>query len=469
MIGHFTTADMCNFSDFKELEPFLDIINGTLVTIQKPVRVGSVNVILRDTGLLTSPGSTLDKIGKVIDYPKKEIDKKYYNDMRSLLNTERDTFVDYAMGDSLVALKFAIIMEIKNNLLGKTKIPLTITQLSGNNLIQEWSKSKYPGYDLSVNYKIGEVSEWCTPLELRSGHSVLSSLPYYIASYNGGRNESFMLGYDMENTWFDADLNGAYSTAMCNAGHPDYNNWTELLPSELELLSDNDLINSYIVIHTGYDYTVSRKDFKLTSVEINEAFKAVKNSLKFRVSKNEFKLLFRSKLNEVRDIKKSKLLECYSYVENTSNENYLKSSVGVKQHLQSWDSVKLLPQHKYPVLFDRIDNSTTAYVLKGEGYFTGIEYMLARKQGCRFNFKRIIRIPFDTSIEKPFGSYIKNMTAERSKYPKGNINNEVYKLMMNAMYGQLTQGISNKKNFDNRTKQMIKAPIGKFSNPIIGS
>jgi hypothetical protein len=159
MIGHFTTADMCNFNDFKELEPFLDIINGTLVTIQKPVRVGSVNVILRDTGLLTSPGSSLEKIGKVIDLPKVGINKEYYNDMKSLLVGDRELFVSYAMGDSLIALKFAILMEIKNNLLGKTKVPLTITQLSGNNLIQEWSKSKYPGYDLSVNYKIGEVSE----------------------------------------------------------------------------------------------------------------------------------------------------------------------------------------------------------------------------------------------------------------------------------------------------------------------
>lgn len=470
LIGHFTTADMCNFNDFKSLEPFLDIINGTFVTIQKPVRVGNVNIILRDTGLLTSPGSSLEKIGVVVDNPKIKIDKKYYNNMKSLLVDNKELFISYAMGDSLIALKFAIFMEIKNNLLCQTKIPLTITQLSGNNLIQEWTKSKYPGYDLSVNYKIGEVSEWCTPLELRSGHSVLSSLPYYIASYNGGRNESFMIGYDFDNTWYDADLNGAYSTAMCNAGHPDYNNWSELTSKELELLNDSDLINSYIVIHSEYDYTISKKDFKLTSIEINDAFTLVKKSLKNKVSKNKFKILLKCELDKIREVKKVDLLKSYSYLENSNTGNYLKDSkVFINNHLQLWGSVNLLPQHKYPVLFDRVDNNTTGYVLKGEGYFTGIEYMLAKKQGCRFKFKRIIRIPFDQSIEKPFGLYIQKLTKERSKYLKGTLNNEVYKLMMNAMYGQLTQGISNKKKFDNKTKQMIKSPIGKFSNPIIGS
>lgn len=54
---------------------------------------------------------------------------------------------------------------------------------------------------------------------------------------------------------------------------------------------------------------------------------------------------------------------------------------------------------------------------------------------------------------KPFHAIIKNIKAKRGEYPKGTVNNLIYKEMGNSIYGNVVRGLSNKKNFDSLTEK----------------
>jgi hypothetical protein len=77
----------------------------------------------------------------------------------------------------------------------------------------------------------------------------------YISNYKGGRNESFMIGKDNgKTTWYDYDLTAAYASAMCMLGNPNYDLLRHLTPSEVEDMSDKELIYSYTVLKVNFEF-----------------------------------------------------------------------------------------------------------------------------------------------------------------------------------------------------------------------
>ena len=79
----------------------------------------------------------------------------------------------------------------------------------------------------------------------------------FIANYKGGRNESFMYGYDDNVLIYDYDLTSAYTTVLYNIGQPDYRNLTKLTYDDLLLLTDKELLFSYTIIKGDFWYPVS--------------------------------------------------------------------------------------------------------------------------------------------------------------------------------------------------------------------
>lgn len=133
---------------------------------------------------------------------------------------------------------------------------------------------------------------------------------------------------------------------------------------------------------------------------------------------------------------------------------------------------------KYPSIPCYVDKTTTVYPLEGEGFLTGPEYLLAKNQGCQFTIKSAFMIQPKTKFDvakktdvliKPFYGIIKNIQALRREYPKGHINNMMYKEMGNGMYGNIVRGMSNKKSFDAATGKMNKITSTELSNPILAS
>jgi hypothetical protein len=70
---------------------------------------------------------------------------------------------------------------------------------------------------------------------------------------------------------------------------------------------------------------------------------------------------------------------------------------------------------------------------------------------------------------KPFNAIINNLKTLRRQFPKGTVNNMLYKELGNGIYGNIVKGLSNKKEFDVLTGQMSRIKASVLSNPILAS
>jgi len=390
-IGHLTSADLSVLKDFDTIKDNLDIVNGCFVTIGKPMLIDNVNVIIRDTMLL-APGlkKSLGAIGSLYDTKLNKIDiGNNINNMKHFLKENPVLFEHYALQDAVITLIHASFMEDFNFSIGSIGIPLTLSTLSRNYILNKWRLEGYNGYQITPEFLLGDVLKGQTPKGLNYLKTTGQKMSLYISNYKGGRNESFMYGIDNQINWFDYDLISAYTTAMAMLGDPDYSKGKIISKIDLSRMSKEDILYSFIII---------KCTFKFPSII------------------------------------------------------------------------------KYPSIPCFLDETTTIYPLEGSAVLTGSEYLLAISQGCELKIEEIYWIPFkqlikndETVVVKPFELCIKELQNKRVLYPKGSINNLIYKDIGNSIYGLTVKGMSNKMKFDIKTKQTIRMGSGVLSNPIIAS
>lgn len=170
---------------------------------------------------------------------------------------------------------------------------------------------------------------------------------------------------------------------------------------------------------------------------------------------------------------------------------------------------------KYPCIPQNVDEFTAIYPRTGKSVITGFEYLLAKNLGCKFKKVHAVSIPFkardgdgeevalkiplnyrgeldDENVKKegeflenlmrenidllnafssdaPFINIENKIQAERRKHPKGTFNNLFFKLIGNAGFGLVCQGLGSKRKFDIKTKGMTIMSAGELSNPIIAA
>lgn len=255
-IGHLTSADLSMMNDFDEIKDKLDIVNKSFVTLNRSLLIDGVNVSIRDTMLLAPGGKkSLDSIGRMYNLPKIEIPMYYKDKMDRLLKDNPVLFKDYAMQDAVIALIHGGFMEVFSNQIGGVGIPLTLSGLSSNYIKHFWDKVNYEGYQFSHEYLLTNVSKTNTP----KGFSVVKDVGlmnnYFIASYRGGRNESFMYGKDFGDcVWYDYDLVSAYTTAMAGLGTPDYRNGRMISLDDFNKLGWKNQVYSYTVLKVKFKF-----------------------------------------------------------------------------------------------------------------------------------------------------------------------------------------------------------------------
>lgn len=110
---------------------------------------------------------------------------------------------------------------------------------------------------------MNDSSKTQTPKGLFSVGSIGLNISKYIANYKGGRNESFMYGIDDDFKWFDYDLVSAYPTAMSLMGDPNYRKGKYLDKKDFELMSDKEIVFSYIMINCSFNFP---KEVKYPSI-----------------------------------------------------------------------------------------------------------------------------------------------------------------------------------------------------------
>jgi hypothetical protein len=150
-------------------------------------------------------------------------------------------------------------MEEFNFNLGSIGVPLSLSSLGRKSVKSIWSETKYHGYQISSTYSLGDVAKTMTPKGLNSIKSIGFVLPFYIANYKGGRNECFMYGVDRDTRWYDYDLASAYTTVMSMAGHPDYAGYRRLTITDLNKLTNDEILFSYLIMSVEFEFPTNTK------------------------------------------------------------------------------------------------------------------------------------------------------------------------------------------------------------------
>jgi hypothetical protein len=213
--------------------------------------------------MLLAPGGSksLASIGKLYgeDFNKIQLTKDEIENMDVLLKENKAKFETYAVRDALISLVHASWMEDFNFSLGGLGIPLSLSSIGRKYVKNIWALEKYPGYQISHKYLLGDTSSTITPIGLNMIKNIGLILPYYTSNYKGGRNESFMYGLDKETMWYDYDLISAYTTVLAKAGHPDYANFKRLKEEELKKMPKSEILYSYLIIKASFSFNESVK------------------------------------------------------------------------------------------------------------------------------------------------------------------------------------------------------------------
>ena len=234
---------------------------------------------------------------------------------------------------------------------------------------------------------------------------VCRDLPTYLASYRGGRNESFMYGKSDGQTWYDYDLTSAYTTVMSLLGDPVYRKSRRLTGREVCSMSDDDLLFNYVVIDVEFEFDKG----------------VVYPNIPVRVDDNV----------DVYPMKGRSVV--------TGPEFLVARNSGCKLDVK-YGVITPFSQ----LTADKGENGGDVTEDKG-GDVNGLVY------------------------EAPFRSIIKGLQEKRREYSKKTFHNLMYKQIGNSVYGQVSMGMSGKKRYDVASKSFVRVDGGSLSNPMLAS
>jgi hypothetical protein len=217
LIAHWSLAELQTFKDFNTIKSAFDSVRGTYITMAAPYEVNTlidketqtfvdIELILNDTMLLAPPGhQSLASLGRVIDFPKIEVDQGFKERMDLLLKQNPQLFYEYAIGDSVIALTYwiaihAISQESIGPKLFQTVGALAIGYFTAYLKKAGITRKNFHGKDSSNFERYKSIAA---------------------QSFHGGRGESFCAGILTE-PFYDVDLSGAYAIGMAHLPRLDH-------------------------------------------------------------------------------------------------------------------------------------------------------------------------------------------------------------------------------------------------------
>ena len=124
-----------------------------------------------------------------------------------------------------------------------------------------WKEHDFPDIQRIDEYSIGDSEKLLTPKGIQTTGNFAALLPLFKGAYHGGRNESFMYGFDLNYHAYDYDIVSAYATALAFVGQLDYDKGfilsSKVTPQEL-----TEWIYSEALFNCSAAFTV---DFKFPS------------------------------------------------------------------------------------------------------------------------------------------------------------------------------------------------------------
>jgi len=308
-------------------------------------------------------------------------------------------------------------------------------------------------------YGLKNLSKVFTPTGVELAGDLPFYISYYLGSYHGGRNESFIYGLIRE-TVYDYDLPGAYPTAMSLIDYPDWRRkevFLEMSGEEFMKNYKDFLFQSYTALKVEFNFP-DTVQYPPLPVRLNES--SIIYPLSGVSCCTGHEILLASRLNC--DFKvlggvfipfKNLNFQSDKPVRNATNrkiDRLLKETSDGKQKIV---------EVRDP-LFDVLERKYTDTI--EETFFKGKRKITEKD----FGLGKDPELINDKSGASGFFKTVKRLVNERNKYEKGSYMNQLYKFLANSGIGQMARGLNRKKAFDTKSlKPEIISP-GDLISPL---
>lgn len=321
---------------------------------------------------------------------------------------------------------------------------------------------RYHPPTLNGNYTMKNISKLYTPIGVELSGTLHTYLDYFLGSYHGGRNESYIYGL-IQGVFYDYDLPGAYPTAMSLLNYPDWNKIEVLSSIETKYFLDKyemSLIKSYTALKINFKFPETVR-FPNLPVRLD------KNSIIYPSTGTSFctglEFLLAHRLGCEIEILGGVFIPFISNGDwKLNRNNYSRNQSKNQFDTKAQEELKnLITDHTK--LLDRLWSDIPSREPCKSSYSENYLYLkdLLENDGGGGGSKQ------DNSPDvNQFFDVVQKLTLERVKYPKGTYQNLLYKFLANAGIGQMARGLNQKNIFDAESKSTRTLPSGDLISPL---
>ena len=297
-----------------------------------------------------------------------------------------------------------------------------------------------------------------TPMGIELSGDLHEYIDYFLGSYHGGRNESFVYGI-VYGKFHDYDLPGAYPTAMAMLEYPDWDQKQmigEQTGDEFQLKYNKEIINSYTALKIKFAFPSTVKYpnipvridftsvvFPLTGETFctgHEFLLAMNLGCKIKILSGVFIPFKKSAVKKDKKIKEAvNEVERKYFIQDTVLKRLFqdKSPLGLPNTLLESESESVLESKNYNFLKKKLSDGTSNHTKEIQDH-----------------------------TQSNFFTVVQELIQERVKYPKGSYMNLLYKFLANAGIGQMARGLNQKAKFNVRSNSTKPLPSGELVSPL---
>lgn len=360
-------------------------------------------------------------------------------------------------------------------------IPLTLSSMASNYLrgrLMDNNPGAYHGPQSNKLYTVKDLSRVITPTGIELSGGLHEYIDYFLGSYHGGRNESYLYGL-IEKRLYDYDLPGAYPTAMSLLDYPSWKDREVVVPMDLETFLgkySHRLVRSYTALKVKFRFS-EKVRYPCLPVRVD------KTSIIFPLEGESFctglELLLAIRLGcEVEIIGgsiipfSSQITEHGSPLVEVDDDDPEMKKLFNRESFSKKPEISSELKKLQELIMCRIEK-----IKSGKEFNKKQEYEISLKPETVVGFNENENENDSYSVLEKEGTYfkksafhsvIKELTMRRKEYPKGSYENQLYKFLANSGIGQMARGLNQKKVFDASTRSVKKVESGVLVNPLYG-
>jgi len=402
---------------------------------------------------------SLKSIGQLysdLSLNKKELCAETVKNMDLFFEMNPEEFKAYAVQDAKIVLWHALVVQDSHyELTKKYSVPVTLSSLASSFLTQELvvqGDGLYHPKTQNGLISIKDIPKLMTPSGVELSNDLHEYIDFFLGSYHGGRNESYIYGI-VKGEFYDYDLPGAYPTAMAMLDYPDWNSKKMIGCKKGEdfLLEQgvSRILRSYTSLKIKFEFP---SNVRFPNLPVRLDFSSIIFPLTGETFCTGHEFVLAMKLGCRIQIVDGVIIPFVDrtkkhYPKKVSGEILIREPLLEELHQKYQTSLKNVPETR-----NRSVLSENHLFLKKQLESKKMEQSTIEKT--------------EEEYDTQFFSVVKTLLDERLKYPKGSYMNLLYKFIANAGIGQMARGLNQKKRYDTQTNSTKIMPSGELVSPL---